>query len=89
MVAQETRSRSFRNEGRSPQAREWVEEYPFASVTVLFGIGVGVGLMLGHTIAEATGRRLMHQETFTEKLACQIRDLLKNNIPQGIMRQMS
>ena len=89
MVAEETRFRGSRNAGAGRRAREWVEDYPFGSVTVLFGIGVGVGLVLGHTIAEAAGRRLFHQDTFTEKLTCQIRELLKNNLPEGIARHVA
>jgi hypothetical protein len=68
---------------------EMIGEHPAAAVTLLFGVGVGVGLLLGHTIAETSGHRLFHQDTFTEKLTCQIRDLLKNNLPQGLMRHMS
>lgn len=89
MVAEETRYRPSRNAGSGSRPKEWVEEYPFASVTVLFGIGVGVGLILGHTIAETTGRRLFHHDTLAEKLTCQIRDLLKNTLPQGLMRHGS
>jgi hypothetical protein len=89
MVTKEPRFRSLPNSGAGRRAKEWVEDFPFGSVTVLFGIGVGVGLILGHTIAEATGRRLFHQDTFTEKLTCQIRDLLKNNLPEGIARHVS
>jgi len=89
MVAQESRFRSSRNGGSAARAREWVEDYPATSVAVLFGIGVGVGLMLGHTIAESTGHHMFHQDTLTEKLTCQIRDVLKNSLPEGISRYMS
>jgi hypothetical protein len=89
MVAEQTRRRSFRNGGARSQPAEWVEEYPFTSVTVMFGIGVGVGLILGHTIAEAAGRRMFHQDTLAEKVTCQIRDVLKNALPQSLSRHMS
>jgi hypothetical protein len=89
MVAEEARGQDFRTGPNGSPAAEWVGDNPFTSTTVLFGLGVGVGLLLGHTIAETTGHRLMHQDTFSEKLASQIRDLLKNNLPQGLMRHMS
>ncbi len=89
MVAREARFRSSPNAGAGRRAKEWVEDYPFGSVAVLFGVGVGVGLLLGHTIAESTGRRLFPQDSFAEKLTCQIRELLKNNLPDGIARHVS
>jgi len=89
MVAEETRSRAFRNGGVGSRSSEWVEEYPVTSVTVLFGIGVGVGLLLGHTLAQAAGRRLMHHDTLTEKLTSQIRDVLKSALPAGLSRHLS
>jgi hypothetical protein len=46
-------------------------------------------LLLGHTLAEAAGRRLIHQDTLTEKLTSQIRDLLKNALPAGLSRHLS
>ena len=56
MVAENMRQHSRRQRSAAPQATDWVEEFPFASVAVMFGIGVGVGLVVGHTIAEAAGR---------------------------------
>ncbi len=88
MVAEQKRRRSSPNGVRS-QAREWVGENPLMSTTVLFGIGMGVGLILGHTIAEAAGRHLLHQDTLAEKMASQIRDVLKNTLPQALSRHMS
>ena len=89
MVAEETRTRSSQNGGPAARTSEWVGENPFTTVSVLFGVGVGVGLMLGHTLAEAAGRRLIHHDTFTEKLTSQIRDALKNSLPAGISRHLS
>ncbi len=68
---------------------ECIIESPFRSVTVLFGLGAAVGFVVGHTIAETAGHRLHHHDTFTEKLTCQIRDLLKTNLPQGLARHVS
>ncbi|MFN0051999.1 MAG: hypothetical protein ACKV0T_07395 [Planctomycetales bacterium] len=59
------------------------------SVTVLFGLGIAVGMLLGHTIAESTGHRLFHEDTLTEKVTGQIRELLKNNLPQRLSRHLS
>jgi hypothetical protein len=89
MVADNLRQHSRRQRGPTPQATDWVEEYPFASVAVMFGIGVGVGLVVGHTIAEAAGRQMFHHDTLAEKLSGQIRDLLKNSLPRVFSGQTS
>jgi hypothetical protein len=70
-------------------SREWLEEHALTSVTVLFGLGVAVGLLLGHTIAESTGRKMFHEDTLTEKLTGQIREIVKNTLPQGLSRHFS
>jgi len=85
MVAE---SRGSRMGATSSYPAALVEDNPLTSVTVLFGIGLGVGFILGHTIAEAAGRQMFHQDTFTDRLTSQIRELLKNNLPQGITRHM-
>jgi hypothetical protein len=89
MVADNLRQHSRRQRGSVPQATDFVEEYPFASVAVMFGIGVGIGLVVGHSIAEAAGRRMFHHDTLAEKLSCQIRDLLKNSLPRVFSGQVS
>ena len=88
MVAERMRRRTSRNGGMRVMASEWVEENPFTSVTAMFAIGVGVGLILGHTIAEAAGRRMLHQDSLAERMACQIRDVLKNALPQSLSRHV-
>jgi hypothetical protein len=89
MVARQIHNRSNRDDRSLPRPTEWVEDYPFTSVAVMFGIGMGVGLILGHTIAEEAGRRLFHQDTLTEKLTCRIRDVLKSTLPQALSRHVS
>ncbi len=87
MVAENLGRRSYRSSRVTPRATDWVEEYPFASVATLFGIGVGVGLIIGHSIAEAAGRRMFHQNSLGERLSGQIMDVLKNSLPQAFTRQ--
>jgi hypothetical protein len=89
MVAERMRRRPSKNGGSRPRPTEWVEEYPFASVTVMFGIGLGVGFVLGHTLAEAAGRKMFHEDTLAEKLTCQIRDVLKNALPEQFSQYIS
>jgi len=70
-------------------AQEWIEESPATSMTILFGVGMATGLLLGHTLAEAVGRKLFHEDTLTEKLTAQIRDLVKSHVPTSLSRRLS
>jgi hypothetical protein len=88
MVA-EARFRSSPNGIHVPRPAEMLEDHPLTSVTMLFGIGLGVGFLLGHTIAEAAGRRLIHHAALTETLISQIRDALRNSLPQGLAQRLS
>jgi hypothetical protein len=89
MVAEKSRFQTSAQKTSESRSTEWVEEHALTSVTVLFGLGIAVGLLLGHTIAESTGRKMFHEDTLTEKLTGQIRDIVKNTLPQGISRHFS
>jgi|GEM_PF-4232444 len=89
MIAPRMQSRGSRQQSAESCTREWMEEHSMTSVTVLFGLGVAVGLLLGHTIAESTGRKMFHEDTLTEKLTGQIRDIVKNTLPPRLSRHFS
>lgn len=89
MVAEKSRFQTSPQKSVESRSMEWVEEHALTSVTVLFGLGVAVGLLLGHTIAESAGRKLFHEDTLTEKLTGQIREVLKSTLPQGLSRHIS
>lgn len=89
MVAERKRRRPMRYAVAERPPGDWVEEYPFASMTVMFGIGLGVGFVVGHTIAEAAGRKLFQGNTLAESVTCQIRDVLKNSLPESLSQYVS
>lgn len=89
MVAEKSRFQTSPQNTSEPRSMEWVEEHALTSVTVLFGLGVAVGLLLGHTIAVSTGHKLFHEDTLTEKLTGQIREALKGTLPHGLARHIS
>ena len=68
---------------------EWIVESPTGSMAVLFGVGLAAGLLLGHTLAEAAGRKMFHEDSLTEKLTGQIRDLVKSHLPTSMSRHLS
>ena len=89
MVANRMQSQTPQAKSADSCAKEWVEEHAMSSVAVLFGLGIAVGMVVGHTIAEASGRHMFHEDTLAEKLTAQIRGVLRNNLPQGLSRHLS
>ena len=89
MVADRRKFQMPRAKSADSCAQEWVDEHALSSVAVLFGLGIAVGMLVGHTIAESTGRHMFHEDTLTEKLNAQIRAVLKNHLPQGLSRHLS
>lgn len=68
---------------------DWIEDNPSTSMTVLFGIGTAVGLLVGHTLAESAGRKMFHEDTLTEKLTGRFRDVLKSHFPHNVARHFT
>lgn len=64
---------------------EVAKEYPVTSMMVLFGVGVGVGVLLAQ--ACAANLPSMHSETMSEKLSRQIYDAVTNAIPDSVRKQ--
>jgi len=89
MVADKIRFRKSQGSLSSSCSGKWMNENPFTSVAVLFGLGVGVGVLVGHVIAESAGRTLFHEDTLAEKLAGEIRKVVKRTLPTGISRHVS
>ena len=89
MIAEKSRLQSSPQKTTESPSMEWVEEHALTSVTVIFGLGIAVGMLVGHIIAESTGHKLFHEDTLTEKLTGQIRDALKSTLPLGLSRHLS
>lgn len=63
---------------------QMVREHPFPAALTLFGIGLGVGLLLTSRACDA----LMHEETTTERLSRQFNDAM-SEIKGAIQRGFS
>jgi len=56
---------------------------------ILIGLGVGVGVLLGQTVAVPLAHVMRHEDTLTEKITGQVREALKRAIPPGLARHFS
>ncbi len=82
MVKHESSSRiaEFTN-----QPTELVHEYPLSSTLVVFGVGLGAGLLLSSILAEPV-RAMTHHETTSERMQRQMMEALRSAIPAALQR---
>ncbi len=85
VATQEEKLRSDTTFGRSTGV---VKEYPVSSMLVVFGIGIGVGALLGSTLAAPIMSAIKSEPSTAEKLGTQIYAALANTIPSSIMRRL-
>lgn len=64
----ENRATSTMSEAMS-RPQEMVKEYPVSSILVVFGVGLGVGVLLSQAILPA-----MHEPTMSERMGRQLYD---------------
>jgi hypothetical protein len=62
-----------------------VHEYPLSSTLVVFGVGLGAGLLLSSILAEPV-RHMTHHETTSERMQRQMLDALRNVLPAALQR---
>jgi hypothetical protein len=70
--------------------KELVNEYPISSMLVMFGVGIGVGVIVGQALCSALNE-LAHEPTMTEKMkhqAYQAYDSLSHMLPESMLKQL-
>ncbi len=88
MVARQTPTASRMN-GGATRYPETIGEYPAAAMVVLFSVGLGIGLVVGHAISESLTDESRPSDSLVQKLTCQIRNALKQALPENIWQQLS
>jgi hypothetical protein len=66
-------------------SQELVEDYPMASTLLAFGVGLGVGVLVGQTVAGAF-RHEAPPSSRLESLSQQVCDAVRNAVPEAISR---
>jgi len=70
---------------------EFVQEYPASSVLVAFGIGLGLGVIVGHSLSESmtpsSGTR-RNVERSMESFGRQVCDALRSSLPESVSRHL-
>lgn len=89
MVSQPIRRFSSAASSALSQPTEMVQEHPLSSMLVVFGIGLGVGVLLSQAIAEPVMRAFAPEPSMMEKLGRQIYDTFQSAMPEALARRMS
>ena len=90
MVAQANRFNEMNQQFREAMERpaEVVREYPLASMLLMFGMGLGVGVVLSHTIAHSLSEMTDLEPTMTEKMRQQVYGALSNVLSPSMLKQL-
>jgi hypothetical protein len=98
MVAQSTRrNRSGQTNAGAGQSQgqvaramakpgELVSEYPVSSVLLVFGVGLGVGFVLGQALCESF---VPPPETTAQRWGRQMYDTFSHMVPEAVSRRMA
>jgi len=68
--------------------RELVQEHPVSSTMLAFGVGIGVGLLVGHALSESLMENSTPQCSKAEKFGRQMFDALRGALPEGVARHL-
>ena len=85
MVAQQQESNMKRVKEAIEQPMEMAREYPMSSMLVVFGVGLGVGVLLSQVACSA----MHHEPTLRERLSQQIYDAVNQVIPDSVRGQLN
>jgi Na+-transporting NADH:ubiquinone oxidoreductase subunit NqrE len=86
MVAHEVESNSaHRIREAIEKPVEVAKEYPVASMLVVFGVGLGVGVLLSQVACAS----MHHEPTFSERLSHQIYHAVNDVIPEALRGQLA
>jgi hypothetical protein len=87
MVAQQ--EHRFNDQFREAFERpaEMVKEYPLASMLLMFGMGLGVGVLVSQSLCSALAE-LAEEPTMTEKVRKQVMEALSHVVSPATLRQI-
>jgi len=70
---------------------EFVQEYPASSILVAFGIGLGLGVIVGHSLSDSmtsTGSGRRSVERSMESFGRQVCEALRSSLPESVSRHL-
>ena len=83
MVAKEVNRISGQVRHALEQPTEMVKEHPLSSMLLVFGVGLGVGVLLSQACAGPLMHMAYPEPTTSEKIGRQVYDALSGVLPQS------
>jgi hypothetical protein len=68
---------------------ETVKEYPVSSMLVVFGVGIGVGVLLAQTLCDPMIRAWQPEPTMSEKMSQRVAEALQSVSPEWLNRRFA
>ena len=87
MVAQPAHRFRDQVQGAIERPTTMVREYPLSSMLVMFGLGLGVGVVVAQTLS-STLSELAAEPTMTEKMKRQMVDAFSHVLSPQLLRQV-
>jgi len=75
--------------GAMERVEETVQQWPFSSVATAFGVGLGLGVILGCALAEQSQPRHWYDNISADRIGRSVLDSLSNVLPDRIARHVS
>src|SRR4030095_1592787 len=89
MVTQQSRWSSSSMTEALSQPTEMVKEYPISSMLVVFGVGLGVGVLLAQTVCDSMIRAMAPEPTMMERLGRQMYETFQAAVPESLTKRMN
>jgi hypothetical protein len=84
MVAREMEQRNETFQHAMERPAELVKEYPVSSMLLLFGVGLGVGVLIGQAMCST----MFEPETTSERWQRQLMGAADRVLPNAVSRQL-
>jgi hypothetical protein len=75
--------------GAVHRVEETVQQWPFSSVATAFGVGLGLGVILGCALAEQTRPSHWYDNLSAERIGRNVLESLSSVLPDSVARRMS
>jgi len=73
--------------GAMQHPEEMLKEYPLPSMLLMFGLGIGVGVLVSHALC-STLMDTFEEPTMTEKVKRQLYDAVSSVVPPSMLKQL-
>lgn len=66
-----------------------VQEYPISTAMLVFGVGLGVGILASHALFDSWSHLVQPPPTMRERLTRQLYDAFSQAVPESVARRFA